>query len=752
MPDYIYLLENRLSADQQNALRQLREAAREAGMILFLTGDAVRDLTSGHAVRDLEVAVHGNAVKLKKTVEKLGGAFWGESETSKTLFLCFPGTVRVDVVSTHRIDYDKPGKPVYHAASIQEDLRRRDFTVNAMAISLNEGSFGLLMDPLNGAADIEARSLRLVSNYGFLEEPSLMIRATRYGARLGWELDPRTKTRYENALGEGVIEHLSDEARSRELEQIGHEDEGLKVLRALEEEGWMKVLFPAWTSAKADEERLKALHNLAVELLLQGVHADMSAAQMQLLTAKLAPKELAALKKLMLRPGFVEEWNGLDAAAAKFAKTLLAKENASASAGFKLFTNYDPEAVLWLGFTSKDKAVQERYRQFLKEWPEARQRIPHALMQEMRITPELAAYKEIVHAIFLELIDGKLAAVEEMRAFLEPHSPPAPPPQVTVKRPRAKRGEAKIKERTYDDDEEPEDVQDDDEDLDDLGGDEEIDLGLNLPKVDLGPDADLVDEVDPLDDDLESEGAEAEAEPVPSKLGSKSSPAVKGSAGKAKSVPEEDPAKQSPPARKANAKEPASRKDDKMSKAGAGSPALKSAPKVAGSTPAAALSEEPTGPLTPVATPPATSDVTSDASGHLTAGAKPPQLSTAPDASSVLTPGAKPPQVTVAPAKPPKPAKAPAKPAAPIKAAPAKAVTAKVPVKPAAKKAAAKKAPAKKAAVKKAVPKPAAKKTAKAAPAKKKAAKVVKKAVAPAKKAAKPVKGKKPAGKVGKKR
>ena len=70
MPDYIYLLENRLSADQQNALRQLRDVAREAGNLLFLTGDAVRDLTSGHAVRDIEVAVQGNALKLKKAIEK----------------------------------------------------------------------------------------------------------------------------------------------------------------------------------------------------------------------------------------------------------------------------------------------------------------------------------------------------------------------------------------------------------------------------------------------------------------------------------------------------------------------------------------------------------------------------------------------------------------------------------------------------------------------------------------------------------
>ncbi|MFY9852947.1 MAG: CCA tRNA nucleotidyltransferase [Terracidiphilus sp.] len=488
MPDYIYLLENRLSADQQSALRHLREVAREAGSILFLTGDAVRDLTSGHAVRDLEVAMHGNALKLKKTIEKRGGKVWGEDEESRSLYLCFPGTVRVDLVSTHRVEYPKPGKPVYHPASIQEELRRRDFTVNAMAISLNEGSFGLLMDPMNGAADIESRTLRLVSNYGFLEEPSLLIRATRYMARLGWEMDPKTHARYMNAKEEGVIEHLSAQAHRQELEQIGHEEDGLKVLRAFEAEGWMKVLFPVWTSAKADEAGLTALHDLAVELLLQGVHPDMSAAQMRLLTAKLPGKELATLKKQMLRPGFVEEWSSLDTQAAGFAKVLLSKHNSIPSAGFKLFTSYDPEAILWLGFTSKDSAVKERFNLFLKVWPEVRQRIPHALMQEMRITPELPAYHDIVHAVFLELLDGKLSTPEEARAFLEPHSPPAPPPQVTIKRPRAKRGaETKLKGDAFDD--ESEDRLEDDEDLDDIGGDEdELAMGLHLPKVDLEAD------------------------------------------------------------------------------------------------------------------------------------------------------------------------------------------------------------------------------------------------------------------------
>jgi tRNA nucleotidyltransferase/poly(A) polymerase len=548
MPDYIYLLESRLSSDQRHALAQLREVARDAGTILFLTGDAVRDLTSGHAVRDLEISLHGNALKLKKAIEKLGGKVWGEHEPSQSLYLCFPGTVRVDLITAHNVSYPKPGKPVYSPVSIQEDLRRRDFTVNAMAISLNEGSFGLLMDPLNGAADIEARTLRLVSNYGFIEDPSLMIRATRYHARLGWELDLKTRARYDNAKSEGVIEFLSPHARSQELEQIGHEEDGLNVLRALEAEGWMKVLFPAWTSAKADEEKLKALHELAVALLLQGVHADMSAAQMQLLTAKLPSKDLAALKKELLRPGFVEEWNSLDALASGFQKVLMSKENAKPSAAYKQFTTYDPEAVLWLGFTSKSAAVQERYNQFLKVWPESRQGIPHALMQEMRITPELAGYGELVHAIFLQLIDGKLTTPEEIRTYLEPHSPPAPPPQVTIKRPRVKRAD-KIKEQAFDDDEEAEDALGGDDDLDDIGGDDdEIDLGLSIPKGDL--EADALDEEEPEDEDLDDEDEPRAAGGKSSgKKGARPEPAKKSGKGAAAA-----PAKAEQPAKPAAGK------------------------------------------------------------------------------------------------------------------------------------------------------------------------------------------------------
>src|SRR5271155_5308676 len=112
MPHYIYLLKKRLSIHQQNALEHIRAAAREAGMTVFLVGGAVRDLTSGSPVLDLDVAVQGNALKLKKDLEKSGAVITGENEAMQQLFVRFPGSVRMEVGSTLSVAYPKPGKPV----------------------------------------------------------------------------------------------------------------------------------------------------------------------------------------------------------------------------------------------------------------------------------------------------------------------------------------------------------------------------------------------------------------------------------------------------------------------------------------------------------------------------------------------------------------------------------------------------------------------------------------------------------------
>jgi tRNA nucleotidyltransferase (CCA-adding enzyme) len=439
MADYIYLLESRLSPAQREAISHIRKVSRAHGLTVFLVGGAVRDLTSGVQIRDIDVAVQGNALKLKKDLEKAGGKVIGTNETFQSLHLDFPGGVRAEVSSTLLITYPKPGKPVAKSAGILDDLRGRDFTANAMAVSLNEGSYGLLMDPLNGIADIENRELRLVSNYGFIEDPSRLIRASRLSSRLGWVLEERTQQRYEAGKAENYIEAMGSWEQSYELEEIFHEEDPLRIARRLESEGWLKLLFPQWTPAKANEADLERLRDVAGQLIVAGIVPDPSAALFPLLTAKLGSKETATLKHAFARPGFVEEIESLEARTKALATQFTSKEYAAPSAAWKLLYSADPQAVLSLVFGTKSGAVKQKFEQFFGEWPQARNRIPYTLMQEMRITSDLPVYSELIEKLFFAIMDRQLETPEAMRAFLEPYSPPAPPPPPNLRRRPAKR-------------------------------------------------------------------------------------------------------------------------------------------------------------------------------------------------------------------------------------------------------------------------------------------------------------------------
>ncbi len=443
MADYIYLLENRLSKAQQTALAKVREVARAKGLTVFLVGGAVRDLTSGSPVRDLDLVVQGNALKLKKDIEKAGGIIAGENEPGQAFYVWFPGGVRMEIGSTLSVTYPKPGKPVVKAANILEDLRRRDFTANAMALSLNQGSYGLLMDPLNGVADIENRELRLVNNYGFIEDPVRMIRAARYSARLGWQMDEKTQARYETGKQEGYISAMDEFHRGYETEEIFHEEDPLRVLKRLEDEGWMKNLYPALSSAKANVAELEKLRDSQTQLQLRGIHPEVATANFPLLTAKMTPKEVAALKKSFVRQGFVAEIEALEGEAKAFAAELTGKGAALPSQAWKLLYSTKPESILWVAHTTKSAPIQVKFKAFYNDWPQAKQKIPYALMQEMRIVPELPGYDELLDKLFFELMDNKLGTVEEMKAYLEPFSPPAPPPPVHLRRPRAPKKDAK---------------------------------------------------------------------------------------------------------------------------------------------------------------------------------------------------------------------------------------------------------------------------------------------------------------------
>jgi tRNA nucleotidyltransferase (CCA-adding enzyme) len=436
MPDYIQLLESKLSPNEKQALNAMTDVARARQITVFLTGGAVRDIVSGASVRDLDITVQANPLKFKKDLEKAGFTITGEHEPSHTLYLRFAKQARMEISAARTETFPKPAKPEYSPAGILDDLRRRDFTANAMALSLNEGSWGLLLDPLNGTADISARQLRLVSNYGFLEDPIRLIRAVRLMSRTGWDMEERTKARYENAKTEGVIAAITPVQRGYELEEIGYEEEPQQVLRALETEGWLEHLSPHWSSRSVDVQGLERLHERFVQLLMAGLHPDPSAAQFRLLTAKLSPAHLSALKKTFVRSDLIAEANALDSEAKHVLQKMTAKDAAKPSQLWKLLHNVKPEAVLWLFFTNKSAAVQHKFENFFTKWPEARQKIPNAILQDMRILPDVEGYDELLDKLTFAFMDGELPTEEAIRKFAEPYSPPAPPPPVIVRRSR----------------------------------------------------------------------------------------------------------------------------------------------------------------------------------------------------------------------------------------------------------------------------------------------------------------------------
>jgi tRNA nucleotidyltransferase (CCA-adding enzyme) len=438
MADYIYTLETRLSPDQQKAVTLVLDAAKAAGMNLYLTGGAIRDIITGFPIRDLDFTVQGNALKLQKDLEKAGAVIGDADSETRALLLTLPGGVRAEIAMARSEHYDKPGKaPQIAPATIIEDLRRRDFTVNAMALSLNEGSRGLLMDPFNGVADIEAKVIRVLHNYAFLEDPSRMIRATRFTTRFHWPLEERTQARFESGKENGYIENIRSASVGYEIEQLAYEDDALGVLKAYEKEGWLKVLNAHWSTAKVDTAGLGALMKTRQQMNELGYTPEVAPAVLYFLTERLGDKDISDLRKAIPRKDLVDAWKDLDSNAHSLAKRLTGKEAATPSRTWQLLSSARPEMILFLAITARQQAVQQKIKNFFTKWRQVQQKVPLLEMTELHITPQMPEYPKIANDVFLLLLDGKLRSRTETLKFLKPLAPPPPPPPPP---PPAKRG------------------------------------------------------------------------------------------------------------------------------------------------------------------------------------------------------------------------------------------------------------------------------------------------------------------------
>jgi tRNA nucleotidyltransferase (CCA-adding enzyme) len=261
------LIKRSLPKDRLELLHLVAFQANAVQMPLYLVGGVVRDILLGRAVNDFDLVVEGNVAALAEYVLKkhggrimtharFGTATWTlNADTYQRLnvpvLLPSDSPISFDLVSARSETYSQPGAlPTVKFSTIDDDLRRRDFTINAMAIRLDGYHFGELYDPLNGQADLERGMIRVLHPKSFLDDPTRLFRALRYESRYGFRIAPETLVLM-NDEARAVLSGLSGERLRHEFDLIFEETIPSAVLERLADMDLLKPVHPALTFANS---------------------------------------------------------------------------------------------------------------------------------------------------------------------------------------------------------------------------------------------------------------------------------------------------------------------------------------------------------------------------------------------------------------------------------------------------------------------------------------------------------------------
>lgn len=227
----------------QLLLREIGDLADRSGYSIYLVGGIVRDLLLNFRNLDVDIVVEGDAVDFAKlVVEKLGGRIRPHHKFG-TAVVIFPDGFRLDFASARAEFYERPAAlPQVEPTSVRQDLARRDFTINAMAVSLNSKDYGRLLDFFNGQRDLRYRRIKVLHNLSFVEDPTRIFRGARFEQRLGFKFDPDTETFLRKAIDMDLVGHLSDVRIRDELMLILSEGKPFKILKRLDELGALKIV------------------------------------------------------------------------------------------------------------------------------------------------------------------------------------------------------------------------------------------------------------------------------------------------------------------------------------------------------------------------------------------------------------------------------------------------------------------------------------------------------------------------------
>lgn len=204
-------------------LKQVGEESAVRGWRAYLVGGTVRDTILGLPAGDIDITVEGDAIKLGGIIAKrfLSGAGFSAHESFGTCKLKFNKIIKLDLAMTRKEIYKRPGAmPKVKPGSLEDDLKRRDFTINAMAASINGKNFGKLFDPFNGRRDLKDGIIRVMHDGSFIDDPTRILRAMRFASRFGFRIESRTRGLMKRALDTGALDTVSSGRIEKEIRII----------------------------------------------------------------------------------------------------------------------------------------------------------------------------------------------------------------------------------------------------------------------------------------------------------------------------------------------------------------------------------------------------------------------------------------------------------------------------------------------------------------------------------------------------
>jgi tRNA nucleotidyltransferase/poly(A) polymerase len=447
-------------------LSLISRSAYEQGLNLYLVGGAVRDLTYGQqVVRDLDFALEGDPLKI---LRRLGSAdsspksgftsppVMGSGEPLALDYqefdshiaaaeLWFTNGVRVELGQCREDVFVKPGQPPeVRPATIFEDLKRRDFSINAMAISLHPNSRGLLLDPTNGAADIERRELRVLHPRSFSEDPLRVYRALRLGLRLDFTLEERTKNYFEAALQNHAWERLGPEQQGRELRAILQETDPARILKLLAERRLLGGLDKKLASARLSYDHFSKSRSAAQ--LVPGANPYL--VNFLCLVEKLSSGEKLRMAKKVLRVGkVIKEVMNMERDAKKLARLLASSKAALPRQVYTLLLKESHHLLLFLLVYYPQAKVHSRVKNYLTKYLPLRAKLPQAELLALGFKPGVK-FDQVIESVFLDQVDGKIKTPQQLTKALRERAgikEPPPAPETRMHRPRKPKEVAKPK-------------------------------------------------------------------------------------------------------------------------------------------------------------------------------------------------------------------------------------------------------------------------------------------------------------------